>query len=113
FVCSVWAFIPGVGLAVLETTPLPARLAAGAWRGLPAVLAALGIAGDGGIFLLSDNTPAALPSVATTALLSVATGALVAARLCRHWAGETRWRTLDNRPLRWLGKRSYGLYLLQ
>lgn len=112
FACSVWAFLPGVAIALIETTRFPGALAAGAMRRLPLALAVVG----GATFLLliirADLSPAGQTSWATTFLLSIASCALVAAPLAQQWAGPTSWRALDNRVLDWLGRRSYGIYLL-
>lgn len=64
----------------------------------------------------SGTLPALLPfdyrlSVASIAAFAVLT--LVAAPVLLQRAGARCWRMLDNPPLRWLGARSYGLYLYQ
>jgi acetyltransferase len=112
FVCSVWAFVPGAGIALLETTGLPDLVAAGRFRTLPFALGAVGIAAAIWIGIGADAPPAAQTSFGTTVLLSLAACALVAAPMTLQWCTATTWRVLDNAPLQWLGRRSYGIYLL-
>jgi peptidoglycan/LPS O-acetylase OafA/YrhL len=44
-------------------------------------------------------------------LTGLGSGAVVLGPLMLQWAGQPSWRALDNRPLHWLGRRSYGIYL--
>ena len=39
-------------------------------------------------------------------------GFFVAAPLVLQWSGRPAWRALDNRPLHWIGARSYSLFLI-
>ncbi len=106
-----WAFVPGVVLAVLE--PDLARRLAGARERLAlgllmaglAALALYAAAGD-----LAAFPPR--PGIGTRLLLAAGAGLVVAAPLVLQWSQERCWRALDNRPLHWLGERSYGIYLV-
>lgn len=102
------AFMPGVALAALDVLrPAPLeRLVAGAGAvrligGLGIALVVAGVVVDGSPY---DPLNVALPVLGT--------GTLVAAVLCRQWSGRAAWRALDNRPLHWLGERSYSIYLV-
>jgi peptidoglycan/LPS O-acetylase OafA/YrhL len=46
------------------------------------------------------------------ALVAAGAGAIVAGPFVRQWAGGGTGPVLGSRPLRWLGERSYSLYLL-
>jgi peptidoglycan/LPS O-acetylase OafA/YrhL len=50
--------------------------------------------------------------ISGSVLLAAASGAILAAPLVLQWGGRPCWRVLDNRPMRWVGARSYGLYLV-
>lgn len=101
------SFTPGLALAVLETAvpdwlrdPVRGRRAA-----LGLLLAAL---------LVIVYYVASLPHpnlVLRTLAASVGSGLIVGAALVRQWSNGDCWRVLDNRPLHWLGKRAYSLYL--
>jgi peptidoglycan/LPS O-acetylase OafA/YrhL len=41
----------------------------------------------------------------------LASGLIIGGALIRQWSGGSCWRALHNRPLRWLGGRSYSFYL--
>jgi peptidoglycan/LPS O-acetylase OafA/YrhL len=43
---------------------------------------------------------------------SAGSGLIVGAALVRQWSSGGCWRVLDNRPLQWIGKRAYSLYLI-
>jgi peptidoglycan/LPS O-acetylase OafA/YrhL len=101
------AFMPGIALAALSCV-VPGRLAGrAAGRMLARALFALGLASfasyvlavSSGVFWLS------------AALGTVASGLFVGAALVWQWTNASCWRLLDNRALRWLGRRSYSLYL--
>jgi peptidoglycan/LPS O-acetylase OafA/YrhL len=103
----LFAFIPGVALAAIEPFAAP-RLrgsSAGRWwvRALAIVCTAL--------FALYVS----IPSSGTDSRLLVVTfacGFLLAAPLALQWTTGGCWRVFDNRPMRWLGERSYGIYLI-
>jgi peptidoglycan/LPS O-acetylase OafA/YrhL len=103
----LFAFIPGVALAAIEPFAAP-RLrerpdgSRWAWAALGAGAALLALyvyapAGQYGLRLL---------------LATLGCGAVLAAPLTLQWATGSCWRVLDNRPMRWLGQRSYGIYLI-
>ena len=105
----------GVALA-FGMAPLLRRLAVGdlpAWArsgGARATVSALGVAGLIGILAI-----ASIPAGDTTATFP---GALLAASVCAAmvilagvWPGSRLGRALDAIPLRWVGDRSYGIYL--
>jgi peptidoglycan/LPS O-acetylase OafA/YrhL len=101
------SFAPGLALAVLETSvpgwlrdPVRGRRVA-----LGMTLAAL---------LVVVYYVASLPHpnlVLRTLAASVGSGLIVGAALVHQWSTGGCWRALDNRPLQWLGKRAYSLYL--
>ena len=108
----LFAFIPGVLLAAVETTGIPARLRR---SGSPlagrlalvfgtAVLAAFVMRGQA-------VTPQFLDPLGA-ALAASGAGLLVAAALLTQWSYGQAWRLLDNRLMRWVGERSYSLYLV-
>jgi len=103
----LFAFLPGVALATVEPV-LATRLRQspyGGWwaRGLLALAAAL--------LAAEVYAPARLHGLHLV-LASLGTGALVGAALALQWATGRCWRALCSRPLRWLGVRSYGIYLI-
>jgi peptidoglycan/LPS O-acetylase OafA/YrhL len=108
----VFAFLPGIALAAAETSPLPARLRRRGSR-LPATaLLAGGVLLCG---LYAALAPASSPQfldAGSGLLAALGTGTVVGAVLCLQWSTGTCWRALDNRPMRWIGKRSYSLYLV-
>jgi peptidoglycan/LPS O-acetylase OafA/YrhL len=109
----LYAFMPGVACAALEQT-VPAWLRAHTdagrlfSRGLLALAVALGIvyvAGTGG------GVGPARFGVAPV-LADCSAGLLLAAALVREWAGFGPWMAFGAPPMRWIGERSYGLYLV-
>lgn len=100
-----WAFIPGVVLATIGPRPLPRRLPAALLAAGAAALIAYAATGD-----LAAFPPR--PAIGPRLLLAAGAGALVAAPLILQWTEGRAWRALDNRPLHWLGERSYGIYLV-
>ena len=101
----LFAFAPGTALAILE--PLLAgrvRPSLARWI-VPAMLggAALCFAIT---FTLSEWAFPARAGLATLGAAGIVGGALV-----RQWSTGTAWRVTDNRIARWLGERSYGIYL--
>jgi acetyltransferase len=104
---NLYAFFPGVLLAAIEIEAEP-RLA-GHRRGRLIAVALLVAAGL--LFVLYTRIP--LDGARARGLFAAgATGALVAAPLVLQWATGRCWRALDNRVLRWLGERSYSIYLI-
>jgi peptidoglycan/LPS O-acetylase OafA/YrhL len=103
----LFAFIPGVALAAIEPFAAP-RLrerhdgSRWAWGALGAGAALLALyvyapAGQYGLRLI---------------LATLGCGAVLAAPLTLQWATGRCWRLLQCRPMRWLGQRSYGIYLI-
>jgi len=110
-------FLPGVMLAALEPVAVPflhgkraARvLAAGALGfGLLAFVAV----GDSGDIVAHGDAMSGLRRTAEGAASVFGPSLLLAAPLILQWGGRSCPRALDNAPLRWLGERSYSLYLL-
>ncbi len=104
----LFAFVPGIALAVAELT------AAAALRARPrrGVLVARGLlAGAAAVGALHVAVIFSGRAWLISASAAAAAGALVAAALVRQWATGGAWRALDNPPMRWLGERSYGIYL--
>jgi peptidoglycan/LPS O-acetylase OafA/YrhL len=110
----LFAFMPGVLLAAVELRLAPRS--PGARRPwLAPLLLGLG----GAILLVAYHrvSPYALgfdsDAPRYQALLAAAgCGLLVAAPLVWQWAGRRPWRVLDNRVSRWIGARSYSLYIV-
>jgi peptidoglycan/LPS O-acetylase OafA/YrhL len=101
------AFLPGVALAWLEepaTRILATRPAFANWLPLALLLVAAVVAL---VHVLRSNRFDAIESL-TSSLLA---GLLVAAALIREWTVGRSWPILDNPVLRWLGRRSYGIFL--
>jgi peptidoglycan/LPS O-acetylase OafA/YrhL len=103
----LFAFIPGVALAAIEPFAAPRLRGTHAGRIWAWGLLALCVA------LLSvyisvpatDDNPRLI-------LVTLGCGALLAAPLLLQWTTGGCWRVLDNRVIRWLGVRSYGIYLI-
>jgi peptidoglycan/LPS O-acetylase OafA/YrhL len=100
-----FAFTPGMALAIVEPLlagrirPRSARIA------IPAMLAAAT-----GLFVATCT----LPQYAMdrrAGLAAIGAGCLVGAALVRQWSDGRSWRVVDNPVARWLGERSYGIYL--
>lgn len=107
FPAMLSAFLPGVGLAVLEPVLAPRLRGMRGSRAVSIVLFLAGVA----VCLVWERSGAR--SQALQALLATAAGgALVAAPLVHQWATGRCTRLLDNRPLHWIGERTYSLYLL-
>ncbi|HEX8053544.1 MAG TPA: acyltransferase [Thermoleophilaceae bacterium] len=108
-----FGFMPGIALAALETTPWARTLALRAARnwslGLVAVavvvLVPYAISGDPGHY-------PPRPETAARVMASVFACAVVAAPLVLQWGGGGCPSAVDNRVTRWLGARSYPIYLV-
>jgi peptidoglycan/LPS O-acetylase OafA/YrhL len=107
-----FAFVPGVLLAAAELAPRVRRLASGRWvvPGL-AVAAAVAFAGTCSV---APHMIGRDPHVTASRglLAALCAGCVVAAALARQRAGRGAPSGLDNRFLRWVGARSYGVYLV-
>ncbi len=107
----VAAFMPGVALAAIEDTAVR-RLRGPAARLLPPALALLALLAA---VVYTARAPIGYPSRPGAWSLLVACtfgGALLGAALTREWSGAASLRALDGGPLRWVGQRSYSLYLI-
>jgi peptidoglycan/LPS O-acetylase OafA/YrhL len=108
FVFTVYGFMPGVALAALEPLVAPrVRPGAGArglelalWVGAAATIAAFAL-------LQRDGRVVASQVCGLAGVSAVMTACLV-----RQWSGARALRALDNRVLRWIGERSYSVYLV-
>jgi peptidoglycan/LPS O-acetylase OafA/YrhL len=103
----LFAFIPGVALAAIEPFAAP-RVRSAGWGTNSArlcLVAALGL------LAASIYLPVAQHSLRLVCV-TCGCGALLAAPLLLQWATGRCWRLLDNRPMHWLGERSYGIYLI-
>jgi peptidoglycan/LPS O-acetylase OafA/YrhL len=102
-----YAFVPGLVLALVEVQ-FGARL-----RGLRGARVLVTALLAGGLAIATVHTfqlpadSAWKPSI-TAAL---AAGAIVGSALMLQWTTGGAWRALTNRPIQWLGERSYGIYL--
>lgn len=104
---ALYSFAPGLILATLE--PLLAERAPGSDWARKVRVGALWLAGVSYLIFFStfDNLgpSRSLPG------LGIAAGCL-AYVIVRQWCGDAAPRTLDRKPLHWVGERSYGLYLV-
>lgn len=109
FAANASAFAPGMILAVLEHI-LPSWVRAHAR--IRYVAAAMFVAGL--VLLLTWRYVYlhGLVPVPVRYVVPAATGLIVAGPLLWQWSGSAAWRALDNRVLRWIGARSYSLYLV-
>ena len=107
FPSVAFAFGPGLALAALEPVLGPVLRSAPARTALAARVALLpAVAAAAAYFAVSRQ------EFMKHSVLAVAAATLLfSAVLLRDWAGRPAWRLLDNRPLQWLGARSYSLYL--
>jgi len=109
FPLALYAFIPGLLLAAAASWAT-ARLATRSARWL-ATASLLGV--SLGALLLAVHSAMAHDSPAARAVVvSVASLVLLGTALGREWAGMRPWRVLDTRVMHWLGKRSYGIYVI-
>ena len=112
-----FAFIPGVAIAVTEATATPRRLRS---RGSRVPAGALLAAGLGVLALYSAGVGGPRPPITAPSALGVlgfllavvGSGAVVAAPIVCQWSTGRCWAWLDNRVTRWIGARSYSLYLV-
>jgi peptidoglycan/LPS O-acetylase OafA/YrhL len=102
-------FAPGIVLAVLEHV-LPSR--ARAHRLLRLAAAPVFVAGFALTFLSHYLLLEVLSPPYVRYLPPLATGMLVGGPLLWQWTGGDAWRALDIRVLRWIGERSYSLFLV-
>jgi peptidoglycan/LPS O-acetylase OafA/YrhL len=106
-VMTIFGFTPGIVLAAVSGVA-PAWLARrGDGRRLASAMM-LGAAIAFAYYAISDRNPVLW--LHNSAAL-VAAGLLVGAALVRQWTDGSCWRLLDNKPLQWLGERSYSFYL--
>ncbi|MEX2195990.1 MAG: acyltransferase [Thermoleophilaceae bacterium] len=103
----MFGFVPGVALAALETF-VPRHATGRAWTGW----ATVGLVVVGVLFCLAFNEWYLRSPAITGALAALGTTAFVAAALLHQWSGRRLSRLFDNRPVNWLGERSYSFYLL-
>ena len=102
-----WSFLPGIALAAVEV------VWAGRWRDAvwgPRLAYGLMAAWLVAVVAWEQVDEAALGRRA--ALAALASFLVLAAPLLLQWTSGRSFRTLDNRPARWLGERSYSLYLM-
>ena len=107
----MWSFIPGIALAVLEVGGAPEAVRRTGARLLPGALLVVSALALVAIVALGSH-PALQRTAGVAILASLMAGSLVAAPMVQQWAGRDCWRWLDNRALRWVGVRSYSLYLI-
>lgn len=100
------AFVPGLLLALAE--PRARRVLAGRRTGIAAsaLVAVAALAA-----LIDSGVPQSRPATHQL-LLTIVGGALVTAALVREWSGAPPWRPLVAPATRWLGERSYSLFLV-
>ena len=107
FPSVAFAFAPGVALAGVEPLLAPAlRASPVAARRAARVLLVLGA-----LLALAYFQTGRSHFMQHSVLAVAACAAVMGAALAREWAELPAWRLLDNRPLQWLGQRSYSLYL--
>lgn len=107
----LFAFAPGIALAAIEVLRAERIRAWRHGRACALFIFAAGLA------MLGLNATVRHTLDADTGLRTLLAlggcAALVAAPLMWQWSGAGCSRWLDNRPLRWLGERSYSFYLVQ
>lgn len=108
-----FAFVPGIALAAVETTDWARSLTPRAGRTWGLALVAVAIAAAIAYAISGDpgNYPPR-PETDARVMAAVISSALVAAPLILQWAGGGCPRAVDNRVTRWLGERSYPIYLV-
>lgn len=102
-------FASGLVLAALEPLLLPRMRGVGRTRAAAHALLGLGL-----LFLVLVYLRVGLHGYDALAKLGsvAAAAALLAAPMALQWSDGSSWRALDNRPLKWLGERSYSIYLV-
>ncbi|WP_205697593.1 acyltransferase [Conexibacter sp. SYSU D00693] len=102
----LFAFTPGLALALLEPLLAP-RARASAWAArLPLGLLLVALAGQ---VLVALSDPADLAARHGLGLLTAS--ALLCAIVVRHWSGAPAWKAIDRPAFHALGRWSYGMYL--
>jgi peptidoglycan/LPS O-acetylase OafA/YrhL len=107
-------FAPGVALAAVEPQVIAWLRERARWAGaLPWGVLAATLAAVAAYHLAAPGRFGFDPTVPAgrMTLAALVGGGVVAVPLVRQWGGAPAWRVLDNGPMRWLGERSYGLYL--
>jgi peptidoglycan/LPS O-acetylase OafA/YrhL len=103
----LFAFIPGVALAAIEPFAAPRLRGTQQGRVWARGLAVACVA------LLAVYVSLPVTDYGTRlALVTIASGTLLAAPLALQWTNGGCWRVFDNKAMRWLGERSYGIYLI-
>lgn len=108
----LFAFIPGLLLAGVEQVGGPTWFRRSRGRGYAAAILASG----GGLLVLyclhvAPEVPQYLGGV-NAVLVAGGAGLVVAAPLTYQWATGCCYRAMDNRVMRWVGERSYSVYLV-
>ena len=102
-----FAFAPGLALAALEPILTPVlRSAPGRTTVAARAALLLAAAAAAGYFAVPRQE-----FMRHSVLAAAASTLLFCSVLLHDWAGRPSWPLLDNRPLQWLGERSYSLYL--
>lgn len=108
FAANASHFAPGLVLAVLEHV-LPRHVKSARWISLAApAMFVVGL----GMAVFSQYLVVEGPPSLARYVLPVGTGLILAGPLLWQWRGAAPWRALDNRVLRWIGERSYSLFLV-
>jgi peptidoglycan/LPS O-acetylase OafA/YrhL len=103
----LFAFVPGIALAAIEPYAAPRLRGRSSGRTWSWVLLAACIA----LLAVFISLPIRDHGLRLV-FITLGCGALVAAPLTLQWSTGGCWRVLDNRVMDWLGKRSYGIYLI-
>ena len=104
---SAWAFMPGIAIAAVEPILRP-RLSgrAGTRRAGWALLAGAAVAYLVASYVIDFGSP-----IQQNVAALMVIGCLIAGPLLQQWSDGTTTRVLDNRPLRWIGRWAFGIYL--
>ena len=110
----LYGFVPGLALALVEIDLAPRARAQGRGAGAAYLLVAAGFACVVAYGVVLGTAQGFLPGVGAgpRVLAALAATCVVAAPLVHQWSGRRPWRVLDNKPLHWLGTRSYSAYLI-
>ena len=103
----LFAFIPGAVLAAIEPFAAPRLRGADAGRLWAWALTAAYVV----LFAVYLSVPSR-DTGPRLLIVTIACGALLAAPLVLQWTTGGCWRVFDNRVMRWIGERSYGIYLI-